>query len=218
MPWPIFPGCPNFNFTSVPDYDVTIVERASGRRTVNRNWYYPLHLYTSVQVGDRPEDDIQRVLRFWHSIGGQSGRFLFKDYNDYKSSLSAATPVTAVDMPLAETTDSPPALQMIKTYTDEEFMFTQQRIIQKPRLGTVVVAANGVPMVSGFTVDYETGLVTIDAYNPLVTYTWGGEFWVPCMFESKPQFVITNKSGASMFIGSTDFSVRELRLDEEDLA
>lgn len=210
MAWPVFPECPSFGFTKRADYSVTIVERASGIRSVNRNWYYPLHTFSAVPIGERSEDDMYRVARFWHAIGGQSGRFLFKDYTDYKSTNVPSDDISATDQPMVEVEDSPGGWQLVKLYVDDEFNFQQQRLIQKPKDGTVLIAVDGVTQTEGddYTIDYDTGIVTFN--SPLdsdAVLTWGGEFYVPSMFETAPEFMITNRG-----IQQTSFAVRELRL------
>jgi uncharacterized protein (TIGR02217 family) len=140
MAWPVFPACPAFGFTSRPDYSVTVVERASGVRSVNRNWYYPLHTYSAVPIGERAQEDIHRILKFWHAVGGRAGRFLLFDYVDFKSSVDIDGEPTPTDQPLVEVEDSPGGYQLVKLYEDEELLFQQQRLIQKPMDGTIRVA------------------------------------------------------------------------------
>jgi uncharacterized protein (TIGR02217 family) len=210
MPWPVFPQCPAYGFTKRADYSVTIVERASGIRSVNRNWYYPLHVFSAVPIGDKQEDDIHKIARFWHAIGGQAGQFLFTDYTDYKSANTLAAAVTRTDQPLIESDDSPGSFQLTKLYEDDEFLFQQQRIIQKPKPGTILIAEDGVLLTetTDYVVDYDTGLVDILSPGGSGTvYTWGGEFYVTVMFESTPEFMIVDKA-----IQQTGFALRELRL------
>lgn len=212
MPWPIFPACPSFGFTSRPDYSVTIVERASGVRTVNRNWYYPLHTYSAVPIGERAQEDIHRILKFWHAIGGRSGRFLFFDYVDFKSSVDIDVEPTPTDQPLIELEDSPGGYQLVKLYEDEDALFQQQRLIQKPIPNTIRVAndvgAEQPP--ETWSIDYDTGILTPGGGFSGVPTTWGGQFHVPVMFESAPEISVTNRR-----IQQTSFALRELRLPSE---
>lgn len=209
MVWPVFPTCPSFGFTSRPDYSVTIVERASGLRSVNRNWYYPLHTYSAVPIGERAQDDIHKVLKFWHAIGGRAGRFLFFDYVDYKSSVDLDLDPTPTDQPLTEILDSPGGYQLLKLYEDELALFQQQRLIQKPIPGTVRVANSvGAEQAPGtWTLDYDTGILQIEAGFIGTPATWGGQFYTPVMFETAPEISVTNRR-----IQQTSFALRELRL------
>lgn len=209
MAWPVFPICPSFGFSKLADYSVTIVERASGIRTINRNWYYPLHTFSAVPIDGRNEDDMSLVMRFWHAIGGQSGQFRFKDYTDYRSTDTPGDAISATDQPLGET-DTDNVWQLTKVYVDESFAYQQYRLIQKPISGTILIADGGVPLTEGadYSIDYETGLVTFNSSAlPAGVPTWGGEFHVPVMFESTPEFMIINKK-----FQRTGFALRELRL------
>lgn len=209
MVWPVFPECPSFGFTVRPDYSVTVVERASGVRSVNRNWYYPLNTYSAVPIGERAQEDIHRVLKFWHSIGGRSGRFLFFDYVDFKSSVLIDDDPLPSDQPLVEITDSPGGWQLVKLYEDEAALSQQQRLIQKPIVGTIRVANTvGAEQPAGtWTLDYDTGILTPDVGFAGTPASWGGQFHVPVMFETAPEFSVTNRR-----IQQTSFSLRELRL------
>jgi uncharacterized protein (TIGR02217 family) len=209
MAWPVFPACPSFGFTSRPDYSVTIVERASGLRSINRNWYYPLHTYSAVPIGERAQEDIHRVLKFWHAIGGQAGRFLFFDYVDYKSSVLIDDDPLPTDQPLVEVTDSPGGWQLFKLYEDDATLYQQLRIIQKPIPGTVRIANSvGAEQPTGtWTLDEDTGILTPGVGFSGTPATWGGEFYTPVMFETAPEFAVTNRR-----IQQTSFALRELRL------
>lgn len=213
MAWPVFPHCPSHGFTKRADYSVTIVERASGVRSVNRNWYYPLHSFVAVPFDNRRDDDMSLIQRFWHAVGGQSGRFLFKDYTDFKSTNEPSALITPVDQPLVAT-ESGDVCQMMKIYEDEEFLFQQLRLIQKPKPTTIRVADDGVELTEGsdYEIDYDEGLVTF-ATTLAGDLTWGGEFYVPVMFETTPEFMITNWRAQQ-----TGFALRELRLPSPTLA
>lgn len=214
MVWPVFPVCPTFGFTGTPDYSVTVIERASGIRSVNRNWYYPLHVYAAVPMGSRPEADIYRIQRFWHAVGGRAGRFKFDDRLDNTSADSPELDVTASDQPIVvDPANSPATYRLFKTYEDEDALLQQVRIISKPVQGTILVALDGVEIDEGadWTLNYETGVITFTAPSAGV-YTWGGRFYVPVMFESSAEFVMSDHK-----IRQTGFSLRELRIrpDEE---
>src|SRR5690606_14495167 len=104
------------------------VERASGVRSVNRNWYYPLHVFVAVPFDNVLESDASKIQSFWHAAGGQSGQFLFTDYSDFSSAETPSTPTTALDQPTAEIAASSPEYQLMKLYVDQTYQFEQQRI------------------------------------------------------------------------------------------
>lgn len=207
--WPIFPVCPTFGITSSPDYSVTIIETAGGQRSVNRNWAYPLHTYSAIPMGDRPEEDIYRVQKFWHAVGGRAGEFLYLDYADYSTAENLSDLPTAFDQPVLHRAGSPPVWQLAKIYSDDSGLpISQTRLIQKPK--SVKIAVNNVILVEdvGYTLDYDWGLVTFTSEPaPSDVVTWGGEFYVPVMFESTPEIVLSERK-----IRQTGFALRELRL------
>jgi uncharacterized protein (TIGR02217 family) len=213
MAWPVFPACPTFGFSGTPDYSVTVIERSGGVRSVNRNWYYPLHVYTAVPMGNQPEIDIYKIQRFWHAVGGRSGRFLFDDRLDNTSTDSPELDISPSDQPVVlDDANSPGVYRLFKTYEDDDALLQQVRIISKPRAGTIRVALDGVEIFEGadWDLDYDTGIITFDAPAAGV-YTWGGSFYVPVMFESSPEFVLSEHK-----IRQTGFTLRELRMRAED--
>jgi uncharacterized protein (TIGR02217 family) len=193
---PRFPGCPSAGFTSDPQYRVVITRRSSGVEKRNRSWTYPLTQLT-VTIGPRAEDEIQEVLEFYHSVGGQAVGFRVKDYSDFKSCHVSFDP-TANDQPLLATAVGG-TYQLAKLYqfgVDQDGNpVTQYRPIYKPVAGTVLLSGAG-------SVDYETGLVTGSGGG-----TWGGEFDVPCRFDSGfPVEVVARQ------IQSVTFALVELRM------
>jgi uncharacterized protein (TIGR02217 family) len=130
----IFPECPTFGYTVEPRYRVKIIEREGGYETRNRKWSRPLHRYTAVPMGQRPEKDIQSVLYFWHAVGGMTTGFRFKDWADYKS-CPVQDDVTPLDQPFVFVPGSPGGYQLVKQYTVGSL--TQTREIIKPKGDTI---------------------------------------------------------------------------------
>ncbi|MBA3562900.1 MAG: DUF2460 domain-containing protein [Gammaproteobacteria bacterium] len=205
MPLPRFPACPTFGFTSTPDYSVTVIELANGRRRINRNWYYPLHVYSAVPLGEQPEADIETVLRFWHAVGGRSGRFTFKDWVDFRSCPVGAAPA-ATDQPLVEVAGTPGTWQLYKLYQDDALLLQQQRIISRPVETTLTIANELGVTQTDWTLDADSGILTPGGIFSGTPTSWGGEFDVPVMFESAPPFQISNYR-----IQSTSFALMEVR-------
>jgi len=193
---PRFPGCPSFGFTSEPDYRVTITRRASGVEKRNRAWLRPLARLT-VTVGPRMEAEIQELLEFWHAAGGMARGFRVKDYADFKSCQVQLEP-SALGQPLVVTATAG-VYQLTKRYQfgiDEDGNpVYQDREIYKPVAGTVLLSGGG-------SVDYTSGLVTGGAGG-----TWGGEFDVPCRFDSNFPIELSNQR-----IESVTFALQELRM------
>lgn len=201
---PRLPGCPSFGYSKRPRYKTEVVESLTGRRDRFRLWEYPLHDYT-VTVGPRQEGEISRLLEFYHAMGGQYVGFRAKDYSDFMSCHIDETP-TATDQPLVQIAGL--EYQITKNYVAGNR--TQQRTITKPVAATILVAENGTPTTSGWTLDATTGVITFDS-TPSAPVTWGGEFDVPVMFSGDFPVEIINKRAQTV-----TFGLDELRPDPEE--
>lgn len=181
---PRFPSCPSFGFTSEPRYSVTHVETASGDEQSNENWLQALHIFTC-SIGPQVIEEIAEAAEFYHAMGGTFHRFRFKDYADFKSCRVNLDP-TENDQPIV-TIDGDK--QLVKRYAAGAA--TRDRLIQKPVQGTILLASSGVLKTEGvdYTIDYATGIVTTGLGGVL---TWGGEFDVPCRFDSEFPVQIVN--------------------------
>lgn len=174
---PVFPACPTFGFTSEPNYLVKITAREGGFEKIDRKWARPLHNYTGVPLGDRPEEDIENVLYFWHAMGGMATYFRFKDWLDFKSCRLGANP-TAFDMPIVTSGDSPASFRLVKQYAIGSII--QEREITRPIGSTIQVSNEASVVQTDYTLDEATGLLTPGGSFSGTPTSWGGEFdvWV----------------------------------------
>ena len=203
---PRFPACPKYGVVSEPEYSVTIVRTASGQERRNVNWSRPLTRITiTVGPGPRADDEVQELLEFWHAVGGSAVGFRYQDVADYKSCRVSETPARD-DQPLVLIAGSPTAYQLTKRYTFGARY--QDRPIYKPVQGTILIADNGTlkTETTHYTVDYTTGVVTL-LFTPTGTLTWGGEFDIPCRFDSS--FPVEQLSHQ---IQAVSFALQELRV------
>lgn len=200
---PAFPTCPNFGYTSSPRYSVTITATASAAERRNRNWARPLHVY-QFTAGPRAEVEIAELLEFWHAMGGPECGFRFRDVIDFKSCRTNED-ASPVDQPVDLIPGSPGGLQLVKEYVWGARI--QVRKILKPVVGTIRVADNGTEKLEGpdWTLDYTTGLLAL-LFTPAGTISWGGQFDVPCRFDSEFPVEAMNER-----IQSVQFQIAELR-------
>lgn len=200
---PVFPVCPRLEYTSTPDYSVTISTTVSGRERRNRNWQRPLLVF-NISVGPKMQEEIEELLDFWHAMGGTECGFRFKDWTDFKSCRASDT-VTPTDQALDLIPGSPGGYQLTKTY--RAGARATARTILKPVQGTIRIADNGTEKTEGthWVLDYSTGLLTL-FFTPAGQITWGGEFDVPVRFDSQfPLEVVTHQ------IERVSLQLRELR-------
>lgn len=207
---PRFPGCPRYGYASEPMRSVTIVERKNGHERRNINWIYPRQRIT-LTVGPSEGGDaaVQELLEFWHAVQGEAYGFRVKDYSDFKSCYVSSTPA-ATDQPLVQNTNSPIEYQMIKRYSAGALY--ADRIISKPVQGTIVVEDDGSPKTEGidYTIDYTTGLVTLNFTPSTAGPTWGGEFDLPMRFDGPfPIEIISHRHQ------SVSFALKEIRVGED---
>ena len=164
-----------------PERRTQIVEMASGDEERNGSWADSRRRFDA-SYGIRKADDLAAVTAFFEARRGRLYGFRWKDWADYKSSLPSAI-TAATDQPIGIGTGAATAFQLVKLYTSGAQSWT--RTITKPVAGTVAVALNGVPQITGWTVNTSTGVITFAAAPaPGVAITAGFEFDVPVRFDT----------------------------------
>lgn len=202
---PRFPDDIAYGAVGTITYSTTITRALSGRHTANQNWEYPLHEY-NVGFPVRDFDKLTALTDFFHVCGGQFGRFRFKDHKDYKS-CPPLQAHTHLDQSLGTGNAAATVFQLIKFY--KVGSYTRERIITKPVANTIRVGINGMLQMSGYSVDYSTGLVTF-ATPPAngAFLTWGGEFDVPVKFKADSM----SSSIEAFQLSGLDIELEEIRL------
>lgn len=199
-----FPRPPRLGYTSAPTYDVTVTALAGGAERRNRNWSRPLHEFTFETAG--LDVEVAPLVEFFHAMGGRAYGFRFKDWNDYQSCAPGGTPAPT-DQPATELTST--TFQLVKRY--QAGAQVQDRDIVKPVAGTVRVAVDDVEVLTGWTLNTATGVVTFDS-APGGTVTWGGEFDVPVRFDADSLPVeLSFRDDSGSYVQDLRFTLRELR-------
>ena len=164
-----------------PERRTQIVELASGAEERNASWANSRRRY-DVAYGIRRADDLAAVVAFFEARNGRLHGFRFKDWADFKSCLPSQTP-GPTNQPIGTGNGAATLFQLTKRYTSGAQSWT--RAITKPVAGTVNIALNGTPQVSGWSVSTATGLVTFGAAPGAgVAITAGFEFDVPVRFDT----------------------------------
>jgi uncharacterized protein (TIGR02217 family) len=189
---PRFPGVIGLGAQGGPSYLVEIVETRGGQEQRNLVQSRPRQRYT-ISLVNRPASELETAVGFFHMTKGRLHGFRFKDPLDFTATSSTGI-LTAI-------AGSPQGLyQAYKRYTSGSETF--DRKIGKLVSGTISVYENGSPMGSGFSIDHNSGIVTIP--SAVGTYTWSGEFDVPVRFDSdifKPGFIAIS---AGEYLGTVD--------------
>jgi uncharacterized protein (TIGR02217 family) len=181
---PRFPESLSYQSRGGPRYSTAIIAVKSGYEIRNQNWAYPLHTYDAAKE-NRSDEEVEILLNYFHVVAGMYYGFRFKDWADYKSNSSkiGSSPISALDQNIATANGTTTAFQLRKGYTAGNVV--RYRKICKPVVNTVLVAVDSVPITTGFTVDYTTGIITFNtAPANGAVITAGFEFDVPVRFAS----------------------------------
>jgi uncharacterized protein (TIGR02217 family) len=165
-----------------PERRTDVVTTASGREERNSRWAHSRRRF-NIGFGIKTLQQLQDVIAFFEGRRGKLHAFRFKDFTDFKSCASNATPLRT-DQVLGTGTGVQAAFQLVKHYGAPSRDYV--RNITAPVAGTVLVAVNGVAN-SNFTVNSTTGVVTFNAGSiPAsgATVTAGFEFDVPVRFDT----------------------------------
>jgi uncharacterized protein (TIGR02217 family) len=177
----VFPAAVSRGSRGGPDWPAEIVTLASGREERNVSWSAPLRLY-DVSFGVRTPGELYEVLELYHAAKGRLSGFRFQDFTDWKSCAPHQTP-SALDQRLGVGNGVATAFPLVKRYSAGVTHF--ERRITRP-FGTLLVAVNGSPTASGWTLNAATGVVTFAAPPAAgAVLDWGGTFHVPVRFDTR---------------------------------
>jgi uncharacterized protein (TIGR02217 family) len=165
-----------------PSFSTEIVTIDGGYERRNQNWSQARRRYDA-RTGLCAADDALALVAFFQARAGRARGFRLKDWSDYSSPADGVSAQQATDQLLGTGNGSVTQFQLVKFYGGAGVQ--HQRVIQKPVAGTALVALNGVPQASGWSLDATTGLVSF-AVAPAsgVLVQAGFQFDVPVRFES----------------------------------
>ena len=181
MPTPFveqrFPPEISYGSSGGPSFSTTIFESSSGYEQRNVNWSKARCRY-DVSHGIKDHEDMQNVLDFFYAVRGKATGFRYKDWSDYQ-----------LDQELIGTGDgTTAAFQITKTYAVStlEYVRTIRKIVT-PEVGPPVIPfrvyVNDVLQSTGYTANYNTGIITFD-----VAPTIGHSIKVTCEFDVPVRF------------------------------
>ena len=164
-----------------PERRTQVVELASGDEERNASWADSRRRY-DIAYGIRRADDLAAVVAFFEARNGRLHGFRFKDWADFKSCLPSQSPGPN-NQPIGTGNGAATLFQLVKRYTSGAQSWT--RAITKPVAGTVIIALNGTPQPSGWSVSTATGLITFTTAPAAgIAITAGFEFDVPVRFDT----------------------------------
>lgn len=153
-----------------PKFSTDIITTDGGWEVRNSRWAYPKHQFEfNAAPGEQGEQDLDEFVDLFYAAGGCDETFKIKHWADFEG-VNQLT--EAVD-------GSTTVYQLMKNYTRGSV--TRKRKITRPVEDSVAIYVNTIPVLSGFTVDYDTGQVTF-LVSPAATPTADFEFDVPVRF------------------------------------
>lgn len=203
---PRFPETLSYGSAGGPEYLTGVAVLQSGHEQRRSVWSYPRHAYNA-SFALKTRENVEALRQYFHAMKGRFHGFRFKDWADYTSAANGRDAPDDEDQQIGVGDGATVDFQLVKNYaTGTE---TLVRSIAKPVSGTVVIALNGAPQASGWSVDTTTGIVTfVSPPAGAVVVTAGFEFDVPCRFDTDRLSVTADTYG----IQSADVPIVELRV------
>ncbi len=165
------------------------IATGSGHETINVIWSRTLRQF---EFGIIPMSIAAwRDIETLHEIteGGAYG-FLMEDPKDHAVTGGVLTALGGG------------AYQLHKRYTDTGSGRTKDRIITRPKAGSVTITNNGSPVT--FTLDATTGRATITGSPDVANLAWSGRFYLPVHFLEDSidwEMVLPGSDERSLFAG-----------------
>ncbi len=164
-----------------PEWRTDVVPTASGGEYREQRWARPLWRY-EIAHNIKSAEAIADLRAFHLARRGRARSFLLKDWLDFTSAEDGVSTATALDQPLGTGTGALLTFQLVKRYPDSVSAY--DRAIKWPVTGTLLVAVDGTPLGSGFSVNRGTGVVTFSSAPANGTVlTAGFQFDVPVRFD-----------------------------------
>lgn len=191
------------NAVGGPGFKTLVTTLASGHEQRNISWSqarseWDIGYGISHLKAGKSQSYLNEVIGFFYARFGRAVGFRFKDWTDYE--------VTDGTIGVGDAANSD--FQAVKLYNEVGISYA--RTLNKLVTGTVVVKLDGTPTVA-FTVDVDTGLITMDSPPGIgVVVTLTCEFDVPVRFDVD-KLDLTAVTADAGFIGN--IPIIELRQD-----
>lgn len=178
----VFPDQISRNSTGGPSFSTIVTRARSGVEQRVQTRSMPLFRY-SVNVFQWAQERRDEMIGFFMAAAGQANTFLFKDWADHFVGMSESGGALVHDAAhnFATGDGATTAFQLHKkySYSGEEYL----RKITRPK-SAVKVYLGGVEQGSGWSADYDTGIITFSsAPGNGVDIGWSGEFYVPARLD-----------------------------------
>ena len=184
--------------TSKPTFDTVVITSKSGYEQRIGRVVNPRRSF-SVDLSFANETELESLAAFFSVAKGKLNSFRFRDWSDYclGGAMSGGGFVVGTPVQIGTGNTVLVDFQIKKKYTYSGS--DVWRTITKPKSGTVKVYLGGVLQVSGYSVNYTTGVVTFtSAPGSGVAVTVACQFDVPARLDTdEPEFALeTVRSGS----------------------
>lgn len=166
-----------------PEFRTTVVTTGTGYEQRNADWATARGRWDLSRLLYN-ESTREATIAFFRARQGRAHSFKFLDWADHFVGMVWVGNVLTHNGAhnFATGNGSATAYQIYKVY--DSGGHTERRNITRPK-SAIKVYLNGVEQVSGYTVDYATGIITFSvAPGGGVAIGWSGEFYVPVRFDT----------------------------------
>lgn len=175
-----FPTAISYGSTGGPSFDTMIIATDGGQEERISRISQPRHRY-DIAYAIKSYDDLRTLKEFYIARMGAAFGFRFKDWLDFTTASDSQSAPSDTDVEIGVGDDSETQFQLVKKYVSGPT--TRVRTLTKPVTDTTVIAIDGTPTGSGWSVNTTTGLITFDtapSVDEIVTA--GCTFDVPVRF------------------------------------
>lgn len=204
----LFPEDISYGSAGGPGFRTQIIELDSGREVRSSQWLQPLYRF-DVRYGIREYEALYSVQKFYMARRGSLHTFRFKDWLNYTSRADGTSAPTYEDQLLiASAEGGETEVQLVVRHLSGPSELV--RPITKPVLGTVQIGVNGTALDDAdFTVNYDTGVVTVPELDAADAVTAGFEFHNHVRFDNE-----TDEWLSATLEAFNDGSIRSIGLRE----
>lgn len=168
-------------------HNTLVVDKPSGASERASRWPAP-KIRWDVGYGAKDVEALNAIVKHHRLVAARAYSFPFWDPADWTTNPAgrvwnyATTSATPTDESIGTGDGATTDFQLVKRYASG--LTTRVRNLTRPEAGTVRVALNGVEQLTGWTVNYDTGVITF-ATPPAngVAVTAGCKFVVPVVYE-----------------------------------
>lgn len=192
-----FPEDISYGSRGGPGFNTDVIILGSGFEQRNINWANSRSDY-DVAYGVKTGDQLDSLIAFFRARFGKAHGFRYKDWADFECEQQPATQIDSTHY------------QISKVYSSGGYSYTRE--LKKIVDGSVTVYVGGVPQGSGWTLDYNTGIITFGgAPGGAVTVTC--EFDVPVRFDTdKLSTSLDNYNAEGTYFGGASVPLIEIRI------